>query len=116
MAPLPMRCLIEQVIGFPRAATVRLTGPAELDLTVLDQAEFVMCHHTIELDHRGVQRIARPMLGFKAFVAARGTLVGICLMHMPRKCRWWSRREKKTSHPPNSSTLWPLTPIDKPHA
>jgi hypothetical protein len=85
MAPLPMRCLIEKVVRFPRAETVRLTGPTELDLTVPDQAEFVICNHTIEQDHRGVKRVTRPMLGFKAFDAAEATLAGIELMHMLKK-------------------------------
>ena len=40
---------------------------------------------TIEQDHRGVKRVTRPMLGFKAFGAAQDTLVGIELMHMSRK-------------------------------
>jgi len=39
----------------------------------------------VEQDHRGVKRITRPMLGFKAFDAAQSTLVGIELMHMLRK-------------------------------
>jgi DDE domain len=80
-----MRCLIEKVVSFPRAETVRLTGPTELDLTVPDQAKFVMCNHTIEQDHRGVKRITRPTLGFKSFAAAQDTLVGIELMHMLKK-------------------------------
>src|SRR5919109_3701947 len=85
MAPLPRRCLIEKVVRFPRAETVRLTGPAELDLTVPDQAKFVICNHTIEQDHRAVKRIARPMLGFKSFEAAQSTLAGVELMHMIKK-------------------------------
>jgi transposase-like protein len=36
-------------------------------------------------DHRGVKRITRPMLGFKAFDAAQSTLIGIELMHMIKK-------------------------------
>jgi putative transposase len=39
----------------------------------------------VEQDHRAVKRIARPMLGFKAFDAAQDTLVGIELMHMLKK-------------------------------
>jgi transposase-like protein len=80
-----MRCLIEKVLRFPRAETVRLTGPTELDLTVPDQAKFVICNHTIEQDHRGVKRVTRPMLGFKSFEAAQATLVGIELMRMLKK-------------------------------
>ena len=32
-----------------------------------------------------MKRVTRPMLGFKAFEAAQGTLVGIELMHMIKK-------------------------------
>jgi putative transposase len=39
----------------------------------------------VEQDHRGVKRVTRPMLEFKAFSAAQDTLVGIELMHMIRK-------------------------------
>jgi transposase-like protein len=80
-----MRCLIEKGVRFPRAETIRLTGPTELDLTAPDQAKFVICNHTIEQDHRGVKQVTRPMLGFKSFDAAQDTLVGIELMHMLKK-------------------------------
>jgi putative transposase len=39
----------------------------------------------VEQDHRGVKRVTRPMLGFKSFDAAQGTLAGIELMHMIKK-------------------------------
>ena len=39
----------------------------------------------VEQDHRGVKRITRPMLGFKAFDAAQSTLMGIELMPMIKK-------------------------------
>jgi transposase-like protein len=42
-------------------------------------------NNIIEQDHRGVKRVIRSMLGFKAFGAAQDTLVGIELMHMIRK-------------------------------
>ena len=42
-------------------------------------------NNIIEQDHRGVKRVTRPMLGFKSFDAAQGTLVGIELMHMIKK-------------------------------
>jgi transposase-like protein len=42
-------------------------------------------NNIVEQDHRGVKRGTRPMLGFKAFGAAQGTLAGIELMHMIRK-------------------------------
>ena len=42
-------------------------------------------NHIVEQDHRAVKRITRPMLGFKSFEAAQGTLAGVELMHMIRK-------------------------------
>ena len=42
-------------------------------------------NNVVEQDHRGVKRITRPMLGFKAFDAAQSTLVGIELMYMLKK-------------------------------
>jgi putative transposase len=42
-------------------------------------------NNLVEQDHRGVKRVTRPMLGFKAFEAAQDTLVGIELMHMIKK-------------------------------
>ena len=42
-------------------------------------------NNIVEQDHRGVKRVTRPMLGFKSFDAAQGTLVGIELMHMSKK-------------------------------
>jgi transposase-like protein len=80
-----MRSLIESIRGLAGAESVRLTRPAECDLTLADHAEFVICNQSIEQDHRGVKRITRPMLGFKAFGAAQSTLVGIELMHMIKK-------------------------------
>jgi transposase-like protein len=42
-------------------------------------------NNIVEQDHRGIKRIPRPMLGFKAFDAAQVTLVGIELNHMLKK-------------------------------
>ena len=42
-------------------------------------------NNIVEQDHRGVKRSTRPMLGFKSFDAAQGTLAGIELMHMIKK-------------------------------
>jgi putative transposase len=42
-------------------------------------------NNMVEQDHRAVKRVARPMLGFKAFDAAQATLAGIELMHMLKK-------------------------------
>ena len=50
---------------------------------VIRQVKYL--NNVVEQDHRGVKRITRPMLGFKSFVAAQDTLVGIELMHMLKK-------------------------------
>ncbi len=42
-------------------------------------------HHVIELDHRTIKRIVKPMLGLKAFNRARRTLSGIEAMNLIRK-------------------------------
>jgi transposase-like protein len=42
-------------------------------------------NNIVEQDHRAVKRLVRPMLGFKSFRSAQGTLAGIELMHMIRK-------------------------------
>src|SRR6266478_5084519 len=42
-------------------------------------------NNIVEQDHRAVKRVTRPMLGFKSFDAAQGTLVGVELMHMIKK-------------------------------
>ena len=76
---------IRSVVRFTETETVGAAGPAELHPTLTDHAKFVICDHTIEQDHRGVKRVTRPMLGFKSFEAAQGTLVGIELMHMIKK-------------------------------
>jgi putative transposase len=50
---------------------------------VIRQVKYL--NNIVEQDHRGVKRVTRPMLGFKAFTAAQSTLVGIELMHVLRK-------------------------------
>src|SRR5215813_7402059 len=42
-------------------------------------------NNIVEQDHRGVKRMTRPMLGFKAFNASQATLSGIELLHMIKK-------------------------------
>jgi len=53
--------------------------------TAIEIRQIKYLNNLVEQDHRGVKRVTRPMLGFKAFGAAQGTLVGIELMHMIRK-------------------------------
>jgi transposase-like protein len=85
MTTLLLTYFIRSVVRFTETETVGAAGPAELHPTLTDHAKFVICDHTIEQDHRGVKRVTRSMLGFKAFDAAQATLVGIELMHMIKK-------------------------------
>ena len=80
-----MMSVIRSIVRFVGAEPVGAAGPAQIHPTLTDHAKFVICDHTIEQDHRAVKRVTRPMLGFKAFEAAQGTLVGIELMHMIKK-------------------------------
>src|SRR2546422_10075897 len=85
MTTLLLTYFIRSVVRFTGTETVGAARPAQFHPTLTDHAKFVICDHTIEQDHRGVKRITRPMLGFKAFDAAQSTLVGIELMHMIKK-------------------------------
>jgi putative transposase len=53
--------------------------------TSIEIRQIKYLNNIVEQDHRGVKRVARPMLGFKSFEAAQFTLTGIELMHMLRK-------------------------------
>jgi putative transposase len=53
--------------------------------TSIEIRQIKYLNNIIEQDHRGVKRMTRPMLGFKAFDAAQSTLIGIELMHMLKK-------------------------------
>ena len=63
----------------PSEGTTRRTARA------IDIRQVKYLNNMVEQDHRGVKRVTRPMLGFKSFEAAQGTLVGIELMHMLKK-------------------------------
>lgn len=42
-------------------------------------------NNIVEQDHRAIKRVARPMLNFKSFQAARSVLAGVEFIHMIRK-------------------------------
>jgi putative transposase len=71
-------------------------------------------NNIVEQDHRAVKRVTRPMLGFKSFHAAHCTLVGIELMHMPKRNSCGSGRKTKASLRLNCSTPWRLKPPPRP--
>ena len=62
------------------AAAIR--GYNEAHGTAIIIRQVPSLQHVVAQAHRGVKRITRPMLGFKAFAAAQGTLVGTELRHM----------------------------------
>ena len=51
----------------------------------LDIKQIKYLNNIIEQDHRFIKRLIRPMMGFKDFLSAKATLVGIELHHMLRK-------------------------------
>jgi putative transposase len=56
--------------------------------TAIAIRQFKYLNNMVEQDHRAVKRVTRPMLGFKAFVSAQATLVGMALMPIRRKGKW----------------------------
>jgi putative transposase len=65
------------------AAAIRGYNEAHGTAIIIRQVKYL--NNVVEQDHRAVKRITRPMLGFKSFETAEGTLVGIELMHMLKK-------------------------------
>ena len=65
------------------AAAIRSYNKEHGTAIIIRQVKYL--NNIVEQDHRGVKRVTRPMLGFKAFAAAQDTLVGIELMHMIKK-------------------------------
>ena len=61
--------------------------------TAIGIRKITYLNNIVEQDHRGVKRMTRPMLGFKACDAAQSTLTGIELMHMLRKGQLAGGRE-----------------------
>ena len=58
----------------------RLRIPVKIDIV---RSKYL--NNIIEQDHRFIKRLTRPMLGFKSFVSAAATLVGIETANMIRK-------------------------------
>ena len=65
------------------AAAIRSYNEAYGTAILIRQVKYL--NNIVEQDHRAVKRITRPLLGFKAFDAAQGTLAGVELMHMIKK-------------------------------
>src|SRR5262245_55586622 len=67
----------------PNEAAIKRYNKEHGTNIIIRQVKYL--NNMIEQDHRGVKRVTRPMLGFKSFDAAQGTLIGIELMHMIKK-------------------------------
>jgi putative transposase len=65
------------------AAAIRSYNAEHGTAMILRQVKYL--NNIIEQDHRGVKRVTRPMLGFKSFDVAQGTLAGIELTHRLKK-------------------------------
>jgi putative transposase len=65
------------------AAAIRSDNAEHGTAIVIRQVKYL--NNILEQDHRGVKRVARPMLGFKSFEAAQCALAGVELMHMLKK-------------------------------
>jgi len=65
------------------AGAIRSDNAEHGTALIIHQVKYL--NNIVEQDHRAVQRVTRPMLGFKSFAAAHATLVGIELMHMIKK-------------------------------
>jgi DDE domain len=65
-------------------------------------------NNIVEQDHRAVKRVTRPVLGFKSFVSAQATRVGIELMPMLRKGQKGQIEDDavEAALQPNNSTPW----------
>ena len=68
------------------AAAVRYYIAAHKTAIAMRQVRYLK--NVVEQDHRAVERIVRPILGFKFVEAAQRTLAGVELMHMLRKGQW----------------------------
>ncbi len=79
--------------GLPEKVTIDKSGANAAAVEALQEetgAEIEIrqtkyLNNLAEQDHRAIKRIAKPMLGFKSFNAARRTLAGVELMHMIQK-------------------------------
>lgn len=66
-------------------------------LMKIDIRQIKYLNNIVEQDHRGIKRITKPMMGFKAFHSARSTLAGIELYRM--------LKERQHVHAENSTAF-----------
>ena len=79
--------------GLPETSTIDQSGSHtaaikrdhKTDKTAIALRHSKYRNNIVEPDHRAVKRITRPLLGFKSFGGARGTIAGIAGRHASRK-------------------------------
>ena len=90
--------------GANAAAIKRVQTDSGADI---EMRQIKYLNNLVEQDHRAIQRVVRPMLGFKTFRCARVLIAGIETMHRIRKGSLIA--PKATPRPqPTRSTLWPF--------
>ena len=64
---------------------------AAIDQIIIDHEKSIVIrqvkylNNIVEQDHRAIERVTRPMLGFKTFRSAQKIIAGVDVMHMIRK-------------------------------
>lgn len=71
IAAINLQLIVLWLLGYP--------------LIQIDIRQIKYLNNIIEQDHRGIKRITKPMMGFKAFHSAESTLAGIELYRMLKK-------------------------------
>ena len=64
---------------------------------VIELRQSKYLNNIVEQDHRAIERITRPMLGFKHFRCARILIAGIEVMHMIRKGQLGDSKDRASS-------------------
>ncbi len=72
--------------GLPEKITIDKSGANKAGIDAINlQLIIKYLNNIVEQDHRGIKRITKPMMGFKAFYSAKATLAGIELYQMLKK-------------------------------
>jgi transposase-like protein len=79
------------------AAAIRGYNEEHGTAIIIRQAKYL--NNLVEQDHRAVKRVTRPMLGFKSFDTAQGTLAGVELMHMIKKGQMGGKKGEESLTP-----------------
>ena len=102
------RAFFERAIdlhGMPKKITINKSGANTAAIMVIqadsglpiEMRQLKYTNNLVEQDHRAIQRITRPMLGFKSSRCARILIAGIETMHMIRKGQLGNIKDKDSS-------------------